>query len=147
MATNIEGDYMTDEDDVFVNREPRPYMFEPVFSEEELRALDLERDAPTSQGDSDERRRANTNWWCECGMCQPMPTEMECFCCTEWDKVLPSLESNAPEEEGDRTCVTATEDFSAMIHPAVLNFFFRRDKVNWKRKNTPSGPYGQLSTK
>ncbi|KAL2092789.1 hypothetical protein ACEWY4_012587 [Coilia grayii] len=33
-----------------------------------------------------------------------------------------------------------------MIHPAVLTFFFRPDKVNWKRKNTPSGPNGQLST-
>lgn len=139
-------DYTTDEDD-FDYQNPRPYLFEPEFTEEELRALDRGReDVATSQGESDERTRANTNWWCDCGVCQPMPTEMECLCCAEWDKILPSMVSNAPEEERDRTCVTATDDFSAMIHPAVLSFFFRRDKVNWKRNNTPSGPNGQLST-
>ncbi|KAL2079299.1 hypothetical protein ACEWY4_025043 [Coilia grayii] len=146
MATNTE-DYITDEDDDLDYQDPRPYLFEPVFTEEELQALGLGReDAPTIQSHLDERRRANMNWWWECGVCQPMPTEMECLCCAEWNKILPSMESNAPEEEGGRSCVTATEDFSAMIHPAVLNFFFRRDKVNWKRDNTPSGPNGQLSS-
>ena len=98
-------------------------------------------------GDPDERRRADSNWWCECKTCLPMATEMECLCCAEWDKVLPSMSGDHGNDttEEDRVCVTTTEDFTAMIHPAVLSFFFRRDKVNWKRKNTPSGPNGQLS--
>jgi len=137
----------TDEDDDMDYRNPRPYLYEPVYTEEELRALDQRTlDVPITPGDPDERRRADTNWWCECGSCLPMATEIESLCCVEWGKVLPSMvSSNTTEDESDRVCVTTTEDFTAMIHQAVLTFFFRRDKVNWKRKNTPSGPNGQLS--
>ena len=49
-------DYMTDEDDDFDYQDPRPYLFEPEFTEEELHALDRGReDVATSQGESDER--------------------------------------------------------------------------------------------
>ncbi|KAG1926942.1 gastrula zinc finger protein XlCGF8.2DB-like [Pimephales promelas] len=60
------------------------------FSEEELRALEIDReeeDVAIAQQPEDVRMRANTNWWCECGgICQPMPTEIECLCCGEWGR-------------------------------------------------------------
>ena len=137
--------YSTDEDDDFDFQNPRPYLFEPVFTEEELRALEQRTlEHPVVQSDADVRSRANANWWCHCGVCQPMPTEIESLCCADWGEILPSMQRCT--EEDTRVCVTTNEDFTAMIHPAVLNFFFRRDKVNWKKKNTPSGRNGQLST-
>ena len=102
-----------------------------------------------AQQPEDVRMRANTNWWCECGgICQSMPTEIECLCCGEWEKLLPSMTrlNASDQDESARSCVTATEDFTALIHPAVLDFFSRCDKVNWKKHPMPNGPNGQLST-
>ncbi|KAG5283392.1 hypothetical protein AALO_G00041570 [Alosa alosa] len=68
---------------------------------------------------------------------------VESLCCREWDLVLPSVAGVIDLE--DPGCATESDAFAAMIHPAVVDFFFRRDKVNWKKLPTPSGPDGQLS--
>ena len=124
------ADFVRDEEGDFLDsQEPEPYLYEPEFSEEELRALEIERqeeEVAIAQQPEDVRMRANTNWWCECGgICQSMPTEIECLCCGEWDKLLPSMTrlNASDQDEHARSCVTATEDFTALIHPAVLDFF------------------------
>ena len=65
-----------------------------------------------------------------------MPTEIECLCCGEWDKVLPSMTrlNVSDQDERSHSYVTATEDFSASIHPAVLDFFFGAIKSTGKKR-------------
>lgn len=151
MAISMADLMLLDEDDDFLfDPNPRPYLFEPEYTEEELRAMEEQEQATSTSQDADVRERAHTNWWCKCGVCEPMPTETESLCCLEWDKVLPSMARETvsePNEEEPARCVTSTEDFSVMIHPTLIDFFFRCDKVNWKKRPTPEGPNGQLSTK
>lgn len=85
--------------------------------------------------------RANSTWWCRRGHCTQMTSEEESLCCAEWDQVLPSVQLEVPVN-----CVAATDALDAIIHPSVVDFSFRRDKINWKRRHTPSGPDGQLSS-
>ena len=80
MAMNM-ADFVRDEEDDFSDsQDPEPYLYEPEFSEEELRALEIERqeeEVAIVQQPKDVRIRANANWWRECGgVCQHMPTEM-----------------------------------------------------------------------
>lgn len=152
MAMNMADFEIDEEGDFSDSQEPEPYLFEPEFTEDELRALEIERqeeEVAIAQQPEDVRMRANMNWWCECGgICQSMPTEIECLCCREWDMFLPLMTrlNTSDQDERARSCVTSTEDFTALIHSAVLDFFFRCDKVNWKKRPTPNGPNGQLST-
>ena len=96
------------------NQDPEPYSFEPEYTDEELGTLEAVRQ------DVEGRIRTNTDWCCKCGTCQPMPTETECLCCNEWDRVLPSM---SRLDDNQNICVTTMEDFSALIHPAVDVFF------------------------
>ncbi|CAL9690980.1 unnamed protein product [Knipowitschia caucasica] len=138
-----------DEEEWFT-ADPEAYLFEPEYTEEELAQMDHEREQRQERLQTEaieERTRANSNWWCKCDCCEKMPNEIESLCCSEWDQVLPSATGAIVHlaENGQRTCVTATDAFQAMIHEAVVDFFFRLDKVNWKKRPTPSGPDGQLS--
>nr|XP_055070427.1 uncharacterized protein LOC129451392 [Misgurnus anguillicaudatus] len=123
------------------HQDPEPYRFEPEYTDEELQTLEADRQV-VEQTEVEGRIRTNTNWWCKCGTCQPMMTEAECLCCCEWDQVLPSM---ARLDEDENICVTTTQDFSALIHPAVVDFFSRCDKINWKKRPMPSEPNGQLT--
>ncbi|XP_065144026.1 uncharacterized protein [Paramisgurnus dabryanus] len=138
-----------DYDDCFV-ADPEPYLFEPEYTEEELAFMDREREerSEPEQTGAGERTRANSNWWCKCDCCGQIPTEIESLCCLEWDQVWPSMVgvNVYPEDPGHIACVAASDAFAAMIHPAVVNFFFQRDKANWKKHPTPSGPDGKLSS-
>ncbi len=61
------------------------------------------------------------DWWCRCGACQPMVTEKECFCCTEWELVLPSmgrLDIFGEEDSTQRDCVTTNDAFTAFTAPS-----------------------------
>ncbi|KAK7162541.1 hypothetical protein R3I93_006766 [Phoxinus phoxinus] len=138
-----------DDYDLFVI-DPEPYLFEPEYTEEELALMDREREEryEPEQTGAGERTWANSNWWYKCDCCEQMPTEIESLRCSEWDQVLPSkVGVNVdPEDPGQIACVAASDAFAAMIHPAVVKFFFHRDKVNWRKRPTPSGPDGQLSS-
>lgn len=131
-----------DADDWLV-ADPEPYLFEPEYTEEELAQMDREREETQEDeaAGGTMRTRANSTWWCQCNYCAQMSTEEESFCCTEWDQVLPPVQL-----EDTTQCIAATDAFAAMIHPSVVDFFFRRDKINWKKRHTPSGPDGQLSS-
>lgn len=77
------------------------------------------------------------NWWCTCGCCEAMPTDVECFCCKEWDL----LQDHTP----DARCVTLDEGFSSLQHLWVLEAFFHVPKVNGTRRPIPEGQDGHLS--
>lgn len=135
---------------LFPDVDPEPYLYEPEYTQEEImqrrqerERQERERQERHTEQSAQSQTRCDSNWWCRCGGCQPMPTEMESFCCTEWDRVLPSMARDDQPE--DATCVCDNQHFIAMLHPAVIEFFFRCDKVNWTKRPIPEGPDGQLS--
>lgn len=109
--------------------------FEPEYTEAELALLDHKREERQDQPADSKRARANSKWWCKCDCCMEMLTENESMCCAEWDQVLPSVTglSLHTGDPGQPSCVAAGDAFAAMIHPAVVEFFFRLDKVSWKK--------------
>lgn len=136
-----------DDEDVYLfpDIDPEPYLYEPEFTPEEVeqrRKEREEREKQRGQAGQSVQSRCDSNWWCLCGGCQPMPTEMKSFCCLEWDMVLPSMARD--DQPDDSTCVCANPNLIAMLHPAVVDFFFRCE-VNWARRPTPDGLDGQLS--
>lgn len=154
MQLRIMADFVReDEDDFFgTDEDPQPYLFKPEYTEEELHVLEAEharREAETvEQPGAEGRVRIGMDWWCRCGACQPMPTENECFCCTEWELVRPSmgrLDISGEEDSTQRDCVTTNDAFPALVNPAVVETFFHLPKINWKKRPRPSGPNGQLS--
>lgn len=127
----------------------RPYMFEPEYTEEELleRRRRREREGERAQAEEAAAQqeslaaqpRTTGSWWCSCESCDKMPTEEECFCCKDWDVLHGRTEGVA--------CVTLGEGFRSLLHLWVLEAFFHVPKVNWKKRPTPEGPNGSLSTK
>jgi len=144
MVIMADFDEMSDDFYFVSNQDPEPYRFEPEYTDEELQSFEADSQDAEQTEEVEGRIRTNTDWWCKCGTCQPMPTESECICCNEWERVLPSM---ASRDDNEDICVTITEEFSALIHPAVVDFFSRCDKINWKKRPMPSEPNGQLSSK
>lgn len=131
----------SDTDESFSSEDAQPYLYEPEYSEEELARL---QDIAINATPIEVQARVDTNWWCKCGgICPAMSTEMESFCCVEWEIILPSMTGHTTAGH----CVTQTEDIAALINPVVLDFVSRCDKVNWKKRPIPSGTNVHLSTK
>ena len=140
-----------DSDDDF-EYDGRPYLFEPEYTDEELREMEeqtrREREEQEARDEEESRPRINGDWWCCCGHCNAMPTEEESLSCTEWDlrpedggRDASGMDDTDPAQH----CVTMSEDFPALINRAVVETFFRVPKVNWRRRPKPAGPDGQLS--
>lgn len=140
-----------DDDDEPFAYGARPYLYEPEYTEEELRERDerearerqLAEDAAAAIANTDlnsaTQPRTSRNWWCTCQRCKLMPAEEECLCCREWDL----LRGDIP----DTGCVVSTEMFSALTSKAVLDTFFYVPKVDdGSPRPVPEGPGGKLST-
>ncbi len=151
------------EDEAFAF-EGHPCLFEPEYTDEELREMDLQRAererasvaaaAPEAAAESRDRRTGD--WWCRCGNCKAMETEEECFCCREWDLVIPQMQEleldasfQSLDVSGQSTsrdvCITEHQDFVPHLNRGVLETFFLVEKINWKKRPRPAGPNGQLS--
>jgi len=132
-----------------------PYMYEPEYTDEELIEMDAKRSErekksveTAAPGDAIENRdRTSGDWWCQCRKCIQMPTEDECFCCREWDLVIPhiteleldtsfqDLDVSGHSASRDRPmCITEHPDFPPFLTCEVLETFFSFDKINWKRR-------------
>lgn len=90
------SDFEEDEDDECVINEP--YRFEPEYTDEELIEMDKRAERETMSVETvagsaaiENRDRTSGDCWCQCRKCMLMPTEDECFCCREWDLVIPQL--------------------------------------------------------
>ncbi|XP_039650889.1 uncharacterized protein LOC120555826 [Perca fluviatilis] len=140
-----ESEVSIERDNEWLNFEGRPYLFEPEYTDEELQIMEENRRAAEEAAEiteiPDTPNRCAGDWWCSCGQCQPMATEEECLCCRESDVFRQCLENS------EACCVTAMDDFPALINPAVVRTFFNVPKINWKRRPVPEGPDGQLSAK
>ncbi|CAL8315418.1 unnamed protein product [Boreogadus saida] len=54
----------------------RGYRFEPEFTQEELREMEA-RATEAPEAPAEAVPRITGNWWCACGKCRQMPTEIE----------------------------------------------------------------------
>ena len=147
-----------DEDEDFLNMlaesSVQPYMFEPEFTDEEIQQREREQEerdtadsgataAPEPEGPP---RAFNTDW-CECGRCQPMPTEIESLCCKRWQRVQFVFDELPADTETARVCVSDHPSFSAHLDSGVLATYFRIPKLNWRLQPKPDGGGGRMSLK
>lgn len=145
------SDYDSD-DEVPFTLEPRGYLYEPEFTEEELLQMETrqaERDREETSVENVAQERIGNTQWCECMNCISMPTDPESYCCHEWNLVTGQIQDlSESEDTGDsRTvCITYT-DFPALLTPGVLRTFFGFPKINWKKRPKPEGPNDSLSPK
>lgn len=94
----------------------RGYLFEPDYTEEELFAdgsLHLQKDRVETSVETEGQER-DILWWRH-GNYKPMPTELECYCCYEWDLgVTSQLQEISESEDGSATqtvCITNHSEF------------------------------------
>lgn len=63
----------------------KQYLFEPKFTEEESVQLDADRTRREAASAEPVTKLVSG----DCGAGQPMATDDECLCCTEWNLLLP----------------------------------------------------------
>ncbi|CAL8397646.1 unnamed protein product [Boreogadus saida] len=114
----------------------RGYLFEPEYTQEELREMEAAEAVPRITG----------NWWCACGKCRQMPTEVESRCCTEWDLVVTTgmANLNVSVDETVSPCISINE-VRHLLNKTVVETFFWVPKINWKKRPTPEGPNGRMA--
>ena len=124
------SDYDTDDEDIPFSTEPKGYLYEPEYKDAELRQMELERaererrDREVAQAEVGPtavavRDRVTDKWWCTCSKCQIMPTEVECYCCHEWELVMPPMQDLSIDEEASvpaSVCITNHTDFPAITY-------------------------------
>ncbi|XP_051963680.1 P2X purinoceptor 7-like [Xyrauchen texanus] len=133
-------------DDFYIEEEmhfyAQPYLFEPEYTDAELREMEEEAAAAAqTQGEATVRQRAQDTWWCSCGQCMAMPTDEESLCCNEWDFARRPLENRTTA----RNCLTCDPEFAPLLNRSVLEVMFQLPSVNWKNRPRPQGPDGTLS--
>ena len=62
----------------------KPYDFEPLASTDES---DSEESYTTDNEEEEGVQRKGKKDWCTCGCCEPMMTEIECYCCQEANEI------------------------------------------------------------
>ncbi|XP_060793031.1 uncharacterized protein LOC132896311 [Neoarius graeffei] len=150
------SDYSSDDEDIDFSTQPRGYLYEPEYTDAEIQQMEVERAEREREMVSREvegeaaaaRPRVTDNWWCTCFKCEVMQTEVECYCCQEWDLVMPRMQDISIDEEADASasvCITNNKDLPALLTAGVLETFFHIPKINWKKRPRPAGPDGQLS--
>ena len=97
---------------VHMAREIQPYSFEPEHSDTELtvgyeESSNSDHDTEPETNDLRNHLEARVGQaadWCLCGLCQPLPTALECQCCCESSRVtVKKNEISLPER-----CITTT---------------------------------------
>lgn len=146
-------DWGFDED--LVDTDVPGYLYEPEYSDEQLRAMEDETaeaaaatDALPAAEEEPAGARAGAIWWCLCSNCAPMDTEQESVCCREFQRCQFLLDEMMESDSDDPdVCVVDHPSFSPHMDSGVLQTYFRIPKVNWKRQPKPTGPNGRLSQK
>ena len=151
-----EGDF----EELVRESDARGYLYEPHYSEEQLRMIEEqeaagaaavaeERDLPGGIEEDPGQTRAGADWWCHCSRCTPMDTDRESYCCREFPRCHFLLEeiAKSADETAPPACVTEHPSFGPHMDRGVLETYFKIPKVNWKRQPKPAGRNGRLSIK
>ncbi|XP_051992948.1 uncharacterized protein LOC127651242 isoform X2 [Xyrauchen texanus] len=151
-----EGDFK----DLLCESDARGYLYEPQYSDEQLREMEEqeaagaaaaagEQDLLGGQEEEPGQTRAGVNWWCQCSRCASMQTDRESCCCREFQRchfLLHEIAESA-DETAPLACVTEHPSFVPHMDRGVLETYFRIPKINWKRQPKPAGTNGRLSVK
>ena len=151
------SDYESEEENIDFSTQPRGYLYEPEYTDAELHQMEIdraERETVDREVEVEDgatagaaRPRVADKSWCTCLNCDIMQTEVECYCCHEWDLIMPEMQNLSIDEDigGSAACITNNNDFPALLNAGVLRTFFHVPKINWKKRPRPAGPDGQLS--
>ena len=128
-ALDAEGHNMEDWDfeEVMVETDVRGYLYEPQYSDEQLRAMEVqgvaEAAAATAKADGmpaadkePAKARAGADWWCLCSHFAPMDTEQESVCCREFQRCR-----NRRNRRMTRTCVLSMTRTCVLLITRVLH--------------------------
>lgn len=123
-----------------------PYLFEPEYTDNELRQME-ETATATRLSQAIVRPRSNETWWCTCSKCQPLPTEQECQCCHEWTISIPPLERNSEPASATSlsSCITEHDGFSALLNNSVFPFAPNKLETPSEATRTWRHPYSRVS--
>jgi hypothetical protein len=88
----------------YEDNESEGYLFEPVFTEEEITEIE---EAENESSAVSQSRAYNTNW-CTCNMCSVMPDDKQSICCNENDEILKKKNNNLQ-------CIRVHEAFERTI--------------------------------
>ena len=126
-----------------------PYMFEPEYTDEELREMEQQQQAEINNNSSDvgqtrQRHLEPSHLWCKCTKCAIMGTDDECLCCAEFFLWHPDV-AEGESEDAPTPCVTSSDDFPSIINRGVLETFFLSKRINWEERPEPEGENGHLS--
>ena len=131
------------------------YLFEPEYTEEQLRqrdedeaavaAADAARQAAIVAGAEAEEQSVGNDSWCLCTNCMPMETERDLLCCHEFPRAQFLLDELLDERDaaggapGQPICVTVHDSFGPHIDRHVLETYFRIPPKNWEDQPEPAG--------
>uniref|UniRef100_A0AAQ5XKR1 P2X purinoreceptor 7 intracellular domain-containing protein n=1 Tax=Amphiprion ocellaris TaxID=80972 RepID=A0AAQ5XKR1_AMPOC len=131
------SDYESEEENIDRSTQPMGYLYEPEYTDEEMCQIALQRaerervdrevevEAGATAGVA--RSRVTDNWWCTCFKCEIMPTEVECYCCHEWELIMPQMQDLSIHEDVDvpaQVCIINHHVLPALLNAGVLQTFF-----------------------
>ncbi|KAK0134322.1 hypothetical protein N1851_030115 [Merluccius polli] len=137
-----DGDF----EELMLESDVRGYLYEPQYSDEQLRPIDEQEAAMAAAAATAEAEdlpvvdeepgiaQAKVDWWCLCSHCAPMDTEIESVCCREFQRCQFLLDEISESEEDTDVCVVEHPSFAPHMDSGVLETYFRIPKVNWKHK-------------
>ncbi|KAK0137190.1 hypothetical protein N1851_026619 [Merluccius polli] len=154
------SDYDSDNEDINYTAVPRGYLYEPEYTDAEIRQMELER----AEREERAREEAQDEAGATAGVARDRVDRqmvvhlfevstnayrVESYCCHEWDLIMPQMQNLSIDEEASApvsVCITNHEDFPAILNAGVLQIFFNIPKPNWRRNPRPAGPDGLLSS-
>ncbi len=105
----------------------QPYLFEPEYTDQELREMEDTRH--TNYRTTVGRQRVQETWWYYSRRCEETDCQTEVsVCCNEWAIGMPPLE--AVETAGERT------------ERSCVNSKCTLPCINWRLRPRPEGPGG-----
>ena len=83
------GNSRLDFENLLLDSDIQGYLYEPEYSQEELRRIEEEANAAAAEqalpvAVDEEPDCAGVNWWCTCLLWSPIDTNTESLCCSEF---------------------------------------------------------------
>ncbi|KAK0148178.1 hypothetical protein N1851_012112 [Merluccius polli] len=144
-----DGDF----EELMLESDVRGYLYEPQYSDEQLRPIDEQEAAMAAAAATAEAEdlpvvdeepgiaQAKVDWWCLCSHCAPMDTEIESVCCREFQRCQFLLDEISESEEDTDVCVVEHPSFAPHMDSGVLETYFRIPKAIRLKYPASDGQY------